>query len=296
MKVSGFTFIKDAIKYDYPVVEAIKSILPVCDEFVVAVGKSSDDTLGLIKSIDTNKIKIIETLWDESLRKGGRVLAVETDKAFSATAIDSDWAFYIQGDEVVHEKYLDTIYKNMLAYKDEEKIDGLLFKYLHFFGSYDYVGASSDWYKNEIRIIKNDTAIYSYRDAQGFRRNEDDKLAVVPINAYMYHYGWVKEPKAMQSKQENFHKLWHDDNWMETHIAKADEFDYGKHVKELKLFDGEHPEVMKKRIAEKNWKFDYDISVNKTNLKDIGKKLMLKYFGIDISYKNYIVGKFPGIK
>ena len=105
MKVTGFSFVKNAIIYDYPIIEAITSILPICDEFIVAVGKSDDETLELIKSINPEKIKIVETEWDESLREGGRVLAVETDKAFKAISADSDWAFYIQGDEVVHESH-----------------------------------------------------------------------------------------------------------------------------------------------------------------------------------------------
>src|SRR5690606_2696723 len=158
MKVTGFTFVKNALVYDYPVVEAIQSILPICDDFVVAVGKSDDDTLELIQSIDPSKIRIIETEWDESLREGGRVLAVETNKAFAEVAADADWAFYIQGDEVVHEKYLPVITDAMKRYKDDKQVDGLLFKYLHFYGSYDYVGASANWYNHEIRIIKNDTS------------------------------------------------------------------------------------------------------------------------------------------
>jgi hypothetical protein len=153
MKVTGFSFVKNAIIYDYPVVEAIRSILPICDEFVVAVGKSDDATLDLIRSIDT-KIRIIETEWDETLREGGRVLAVETDKAFRAISADSDWAFYIQGDEVVHEKYLPVIKEAMRKYADNPNVDGLLFNYKHFYGSYDYVGASASWYSNEIRVIK----------------------------------------------------------------------------------------------------------------------------------------------
>src|SRR6218665_2128656 len=109
MKVTGFTIVRNAIKYDYPAVEAITSILPLCDEFVVAVGKSDDDTLALIQSIDSDKIRIIETVWDDSLKTGGRVLAVETDKAIAAISADTTWAFYIQCDEVVHEKYYHTI-------------------------------------------------------------------------------------------------------------------------------------------------------------------------------------------
>jgi len=62
VKVSGFTIIRNAIKYDFPVVECVSSILPICDEFVISVGKSEDNTLDLIRSIDSKKIRIIETV------------------------------------------------------------------------------------------------------------------------------------------------------------------------------------------------------------------------------------------
>lgn len=287
MKVTGFSFIKNAIKYDYPIVEAIKSILPLCDDFVVAVGKSDDDTLDLIKQIAPDKIKIIETIWDENLREGGRVLADETNKAFASISSDTDWAFYVQGDEVLHERHLNSIYENMQKYKDESRIDGFLLKYQHFFGSYDYVGSALNWYKNEIRIVRNDQSIYSYRDAQGFRKKENEKLRVIPLDACMYHYGWVKDPRTMQVKKENFYKLWHDDNWMDQHFAKADLFDYASNIKELKPFLDVHPEIMKERISLKNWKFDYDISLNRRTLKDKVKEFAAENLGIHFEYRNY---------
>lgn len=291
MKVTGFTFVKNALIYDYPVVEAILSILPICDDFVVAVGMSDDKTLELIQAIDPTKIRIIETEWDESLREGGRVLAVETNKAFAEVAADSDWAFYIQGDEVVHEKYLPSIKEAMERYKNDKLVDGLLFNYLHFYGSYDYVGASANWYSHEIRVIKNDKSIYSYRDAQGFRKGENQKLTVVPIDAYIYHYGWVKDPRAMQKKRQNFNKLWHDDTWIDENIEKVESFDYESHVRELKRFDANHPEVMKPRIEQLNWEFDYDISENRRSGKDKTKAVLKKYFGIDTTYRNYEILK-----
>ena len=293
MKVSGFSFIKNAVIYDYPIVEAISSILPICDEFIVAVGESDDATMELIKGIDPNKIRIINTQWDESLRKGGRVLAVETDKAFKGISMDSDWAFYIQGDEVVHEKYLSTIYDAMSRYRDAADIDGLLFKYLHFYGSYDYVGTSSRWYNHEVRVIRNNKNIFSYKDAQGFRKGDNEKLIVYPVEAYIYHYGWAKEPKAMQRKQENWNKYYHDDAWVEKNVLKAEEFDYNKDVGEIMPFSGEHPEVIKKRVAEKNWKFDHDISLNRKTIKDKTKEYLKQRFGIDLYYNNYKLKKVP---
>ncbi len=286
MKICGFTFIRNAIKFDYPVKEAILSVLPICDKFVVAVGNSEDGTLDLISRINPEKIEIIKTVWDDNLREGGRVLAVETDKAFQAIPNEYDWCFYIQGDEVIHEKYLDEVKKAMLDNLDDIRVDGFLFKYKHFYGSYDYVGESYRWYRNEIRIVRNNKQIYSFRDAQGFRKDKDKMLNVKPVDAYMYHYGWVKDPQAMQKKQEEFNKLWHDDEWIDKNVRKADEFDYSE-IDVLKKFEGTHPQVMEKRLNRVNWKFDYDLSCNKMKLKDKLKKFLENYGFSFGQYKNY---------
>jgi hypothetical protein len=286
MKVSGFTFVRNAIKYDYPVVESIKSILPLCDELIVCVGNSEDTTVDLIKSINDKKIKIIPSVWDDNLREGGAVLAVETNKAFDAVSNDSDWAFYIQGDEVVHEKYLDEIHASMVKYKDFPKVEGLLFKYLHFYGSYKYVGNSRKWYRHEIRIIRNDKHIRSFRDAQGFRKN-GQLMNVKPVDAEIYHYGWVKNPFKQNEKQKNFHKFWHSDEVVQKMVKEADSYDYSN-IDSLKLFADSHPAVMYNRILNLNWDFEFDISKKHFNTKNkilnfiemtTGKRLF--------EYKNY---------
>lgn len=287
MKVTGFTIIRNAIKFDYPVVEAITSILPVCDEFLVAVGDSEDETLLLIKNINSTKIKIIETVWDDSLREGGQVLAIETNKAFDAVCTDTDWCFYIQSDECVHEKYLDSIKQAMLQYKDDEQIDGLLFNYTHFYGTYQYVGNSRRWYRKEIRVIKNNKNIRSYKDAQGFRKTDGSKLQVKQIDAEIYHYGWVKPPKAQQAKQEHFHKMWHDDDWMKKNIAQVEEFDYSQ-IDSLEEFTGTHPQVFQNRLKSVNWDFKFDKSQIKLSLKDKFLLFVEKTTGWKVGeYKNY---------
>lgn len=283
MKVSGFTIVRNAVKYDYPVVEAITSVLPLCDEFVVAVGNCEDNTLALIQGIHSDKIRIIHSVWDDSLREGGRTLAVETDKAFQAVASDSDWAFYIQADEIVHERFYDTIRQAMDKYRNDLKVEGLLFRYKHFYGSYDYVGESWSWYRREIRIIRNNKRIFSYRDAQGFRKKPNNKLNVKLIDAFIYHYGWVRDPRAMQQKQRTFGSYYHDDHWLESNIAKAEEFDYSN-IDSLELFKETHPAVLSHRIEQKNWKFDYDVTKKNYSFKERIKRL----FGFRIGeYKNY---------
>lgn len=289
MKVTGFTIIRNAIKYDYPVVEAITSVLPVCDEFLVSVGNSEDGTIELIKSINSPKIKIMESVWDDSLREGGKLLSIETNKAFDAIDKSSDWCFYIQSDEVIHEKYHETIREGMKKHKDDKAVEGLLFNYTHFYGSYNYIGDSHNWYRNEIRIIRNDKKIRSYKDAQGFRKTDDSKLNVKVIDAHVYHYGWVKPPKAQQAKQENFHKMWHDDAWMKKNIAAVDEFDYTK-IDSLAEFKDIHPKVMQDRVARQNWDFKFDASKIKLSLKNKILMFIEKNTGWRPGeYKNYKV-------
>lgn len=257
MKIAGFTFIRNAVKNDYPVVEAITSILPICDEFIVALGNGEDETESLILAINSPKIRIIHTTWNESLREGGAVFAAETDKAFAAISPDADWAFYIQGDECVHEKYLPVIKKAMQDNLHNKEVEGLLFKYLHFYGSYDYYGHSRRWYRREIRVLRNNKAIHSYRDAQGFRWGER-KIKVKLIDAYIYHYGWVKPPVGLKNKVRNFNQFYHDDAWMSENLPETYQFDY-VNADRLVHFTGSHPAVMQKRIGAMNWKLDIDL-------------------------------------
>lgn len=287
MRVAGFTFIRNAIKFDYPVVQAILSILPIVDEFVVAVGNSEDDTQKLIESINSPKIRIINTVWDDSQREGGRVLALETDKAFQAIGENADWCFYLQGDEVIHENDYQSIIEAMEKYKDDANVDGLLFKFLSFYGAYHYVADSYDWVRREVRILKNNKDIYSYGDALGFRKKENQKLRVKPIDATIYHYGWVRPPSIMLKKQNEFQKLWHDDKSLDKVVIKASDWDYNQ-IQWLSLFDGTHPEVMKDRISQINWTFEFDMTKRKTKFKYRLKRLIESYTGVVIGeFRNY---------
>ena len=288
MKIAGFTIIKNAVVNDFPIVEAIKSILPVVDEMIVLIGDSTDATIALIESIGDPKIKIHHSVWDKNLRKGGVVLAVETDKAFQYIDASFDWAFYIQGDEVVHEKYHSTIIDACHKYKSDDAVQGLLFQYKHFFGTYDYVGDSRKWYAHEVRIIRNNKKITAYRDAQGFRIGKT-KLPVAAINASIYHYGWVKSPEQMRKKQKESSVFWHDDTQMQKIISSPDYYDFSG-FDSLEKFTDTHPTVMKERIIQKNWAIDLDISKKKFSLKNLILYYFEKWTGIrPFDFRNYKV-------
>ncbi len=286
MKVVGFTFIRNAIKYDYPIVEAIQSILPLCDYVVVALGDSEDNTSALLNSLPADQLKIIRTTWNQTLREGGRVLAEETNKAFRAIPPDTDWCIYIQGDEVLHEDGYQEIMDNMNRYLNDKEVEGFLLNYRHFYGSYDYIGDSRRWYRREIRILRYSKDIESWRDAQGFRKR-GKKLRVRLLQAHMHHYGWVKHPENQQQKQLNFNKWWHDDEWVEKNIAPVDQFDYSL-VNSLKRFYGTHPRVMQQRVDKANWQFSFDPSRQSTGIKESFLHWIEKRIGFRPGeYRNY---------
>jgi hypothetical protein len=257
----------------------------------VALGNCDDGTRELIEGINSPKIKILHTEWDESKRSGGTVFAEETDKAFNAISADADWAFYIQGDECVHEKYHTLIRKEMEDNLNNPKVEGLLFKYLHFYGSYDFYSHSRRWYRREIRIIRNNKQIHSYRDAQGFRL-DNRKIQVKLIDAYIYHYGWVKPPNGIVKKMHNFNQFYHGPQAVITEAPTYD-FDYSNADK-LIPFTDTHPAPMLKRIAAANWKLNIDWKAIKSKMP-FRRKVLQKIeelTGWRVSeYRNYKIVK-----
>lgn len=286
MLVSGFTFIRNAVKFDYPIVEAIQSLLPLCDEFVLALGDSDDGTDALIDSINSDKIKCIHTVWDPNLRVGGKVLADETNKALAKVNSNATWCIYIQGDECLHEKDFPAIRQAMEKYADDENVEGLLFNYWHFYATYDYISDSFSRYRREVRIIKNNLGIQSWGDAQGFRR-QGEKLRVKLIQADVYHYGMVKPPKQQQDRFKYMHKLWHSDEVVNQMTGALEEYNY-ENKERLIRFQGSHPHVIQDRIDHVNWGLPDDPTKFPLSFKVKLKYLVFKMFGIRIGeYRNY---------
>lgn len=265
MKISGFTMVKNATKLYFPIKQSIASILPLVDEFVVALGDcdADDNTLQEIESIQSDKIKIIHTKWDLKKYDRGTENAHQTDIAKNACS--GDWLFYLQADEVIHEKYLPVIKKACENYLTDKEVEGFLFNYKHFWGDFNHYHYAHNWYPKEIRIIRNDAEIHSWESAQSFRRipNFDGidyrqqentyKLKVVNIPAYVFHYGWVRPPEYMTKKKKALDTIHKGEELMNKNEKKvAVDFSYGP-LGKLKVYNEAHPEVMKTWIAKFNW-------------------------------------------
>ncbi|NLB34689.1 MAG: glycosyltransferase family 2 protein [Elusimicrobia bacterium] len=287
MRLSGITFVKDAIKFDFPIKEVISSMLPICDEVYANIGVSEDDTLELVNSIDDPKLKVFETEWDPDFKAKGRILAVQTN--IPLYKCRGDWVLYLQGDEVLHEDDYDAILATLDKYKDDHRVEGFLFDYYHFFGDHNHYARSYHWYKQEIRIIRNHLGIQSWRSAQSFRV-DGRKLRVKRMPATIYHYGWVRDPHKMAVKKKYHDSLHHGDS-----DEKAPEkLEFSEFIDPYMLaeYKGSHPAAVKERVE--NWKYPFDPAKNprKLSLKD------MKYRVLDfIDYRTGIrIGEYRNFK
>jgi glycosyltransferase involved in cell wall biosynthesis len=241
MKISGFTIVRNARKYNYPMLESIRSILPMCDEFVVNIGESEDDTQALIESLKSPKIKIVNTKWDFS--KGNIELSQQTNIALAACT--GDWAFYLQSDEVIHEDDLPKLRRIMELNVADTTVDALRFSWMHFYGSYYRYRIDRGWYQKQDRIIRNNGTVRSYGDAFGFERKDGKPLQRKHTDCLLYHYGWVQPQDVMASRRVNAE---HMGITTLTAQERGQDYSYGD-LERFPVYFGSHPDVMKTCIA-----------------------------------------------
>jgi len=287
MKVSAFTFIRNGEMLGYPFIESIQSALPIVDEFVIAVGKSEDNTLERIQSISSDKIRIIETKWNEVMQDRGFVYAQQ--KMIAQFNCTGDWAFYLEGDEVLHEKDLDTVRDSMERHLNNPEVEALYFDYYHFYGKPGQIGIAG--YKRAPRIIRNSIRNYS-PDGLFFVVMDKNKKGRYPKAAHtgchMYHYGHVRKTVRNDQKIKQVSKYWGDSN--PESFSTYGNIDLG----EIRPFTGNHPAIMEQWLlteAELNFKQNPNYKVTLKDRKHRVRFWLDEKLGWDISKKHYIEAK-----
>jgi glycosyltransferase involved in cell wall biosynthesis len=259
VKISGFTFVRNALEFGYPIFESLHSLLPLTDELIIAAGAGTDDTIPYLKSINNPKLKIIETEWDDSLRQGGLIYSQQTNLALQHCT--GDWCIYLQADEVLHEQDYDLLRKELQRADSNINVDALLFRYLHFYGSYDYIGTGRKWYRREIRAFRNTGKVHSWLDAQGFRKKNGEKvekLRAIQTDVRVFHYGWVRPPKVQTRKILNAVTYYRPDAEFNPDAHVDYDFDY-KSAFQLDKYKGRHPALMLPRIEQdRAWTEQFD--------------------------------------
>ncbi len=284
MKVSGFTFARDGVLLGYPFVESIKSALPICDEFIVALGESQDDTRKQIESIDSNKIRIVDTQWNEAMLNKGFVYAQQ--KMIGLFNCTGDWAFYLEGDEVLHENDLDTILASMRDNLEHTEVEALIFDYYHFYGHPQQIAISPGWYRRAPRIIRN-TIRSIAPDGLYFVVLDKNKRGRYPraalANAPIYHYGHVRPASKMSAKINAVSKYWGHKPPSFNHYGNID-------AQALTSFTGTHPAVIQDWLeseAEHEFSLNSDYVISRRERRHRKMMKLEALFNLELSKKHY---------
>jgi len=241
--LSGFTLVRNAVKLDFPIVPAIRSVLAVCDEVVVNVGKSEDETRDLVASVRDPRVRIIDTEWD--FTKKNLMLSIETQRAMDACR--GSWGIYIQADEVLHETGARVLKDTVAAVDDDARVEGLLVQYLHFYGGFDRIATSRRWYRREVRCIRLGRDIRPYQGAQGFRVGpEYRKIRARVTAAKMFHYGWARPARAIKEKREISKTIY---PWAKEQVERELQRNYLEWIPLLQPFTGAHPAAAREWVA-----------------------------------------------
>jgi hypothetical protein len=243
MKISGFSFIRNGTLLGYPYLESVHSLLALCDEVIVAVGKGKDDTLARLQAINDPKLHLLQTLWNENMQDRGYVYAQQ--KMIAQFNCTGDWAFYLEGDEVLHEQDIPTLKMKLQQYLNNPQIEALAFDYYHFYGSPQTLAISPGWYRRAVRIIRNTIRNYS-PDGLFFVVMDKNKQGRYPYAALagipIYHYGHVRAIAKMQAKIQQVSQYWGHSPPTFHNYGDID-------PQALKPFHGTHPALMQQWLA-----------------------------------------------
>lgn len=291
MKISCFSFIRDGVRLGYPFEESIRSALPICDEFVVAVGESSDGTLERLRGMNDPKLRIIPTHWNENVRSHGFVYAQQ--KMIAQYSCTGDWAFYLEGDEVLHEDDLERIRDTLGRYLHEPEIEAIAFDYYHFWGDPQHLRTTSKMYRKATRVIRNNLRVIApdglywavikdktWLGRRNKRRTRYPKAADSGVS--IYHYGDVRADKYLAAKADTVNQYWGKTIWHSTY-ANIDPMALGR-------FDGTHPAVIHDWLQnhaslEFGLNPDYRLTFSDRKHRFLGR--LEKRFGWDFSKRHF---------
>ncbi|MGA2685006.1 MAG: glycosyltransferase [Verrucomicrobiota bacterium] len=287
MKISGFTFLRNGQKLGYPFIASIRSILPMVDEFVIALGPCEDDTEKMLHEIGDPKIRIIPTQWNERIRPGYSVrgFVFGQQKTIALFNCTGDWAFYLEADEVVHEDDLPKLRAAMEKYLSDERVEAFAFDYLHFYGNQNTIAWSPGWYRSEVRIIRNTIPVWS-SESLFFNVVTSHKKSRYPRAAHsgatIYHYGWVRSETQMDLKTAATHKFWDD-----TPVPVMDYTQIDPAT--LKLFTGAHPQAVQDWLPKAEGIFRADPDHTPTPREKKHRRLLWleKTLGLRFNKKHY---------
>lgn len=251
-KLGGSIFVRNAIKYDYCIIEAARSLLPVCDHIVILDCSSTDGTEDLLLNSFGHHHKVtlcFNALWD--CAPDNTRLSILANLAKSL--IDCEWHFMLQADEVLHEDSYRAIHEATTRGADSFQV-----RRLNFYGNISqHVRLDIPTHekpcddhptrlgRHHLNALGDGESIEAYNVSQDFV----DKILIC-------HYGFVRKPLALVDKtvdayrwffgggsqDERFQRMQEDKQYRWQEIMRQDQ---------MQTFTGSHPKVAKHWIKER---------------------------------------------
>lgn len=291
MSISCFSFIRDGVRLGYPFEESIRSALPLCDEFVIAVGHSDDGTLERLQAMNEPRLRLIPTQWNEACRTHGFVYGHQ--KMIAQFNCSGAWAFYLEGDEILHEADLATIRAATEHYQEDREVEALVFDYFHFYGDAQHVHLPPATYRRAARIIRNDVrsiapdGLYwavikdqTWYGSRNKRRTRYPRSAAV--NVPIYHYGNARHARYLLAKAETGNQYWEKDVF----YGVYGDVDH----QAIAPFTGEHPSVVRAWLqthANPSFTINPGYRVSSRERKHRILRRLESRFGLDFSKRHF---------
>lgn len=248
MSFGGTMIVHDAVRLDYCVDIALRSLAQICDEVIVVEAESTDHTRDILDAVkhDYDQITIISMPWTPS--RNGEWLSALTNEA--RMRLKSDTHISLQADEV-----LDISERALI--RNLEPGRGYMLRRLNFWFDHKHLlpanRVCSSWV---VRIAPQ--AWPSYGDAEGLLPCGPTGIC----NAHIYHYGFLRHAKPLASKirecTESFFGVI-DPIHLDVENRGAEALIDPKHntavtMKELAPFTGSHPDITHQWLSDRGFK------------------------------------------
>lgn len=276
--VSGLTIIRNGVRLNYPFIEAIRSALPICDEYIVVAGDSDDETLERLAELKDDRVKVIHTEWSPRVTPRKCLLAQQTNIGLGFCR--GAWCLYLQGNEVLHERALPRLRNLMETHERDDSIEAMLLERLTFWSDYrHYLAVYPRRFKYTARIIRPNIGTYSIRDGMSFAVFDNFSTRgryprAIDTGADLYRYDYVH---SVEQQARKFADAVHRSG---TSVKADENYFYEYYPRQfIARFTDSHPEVMAQRVASSSGESSLDLQRCRLDLT-VGerKRILESYF------------------
>jgi glycosyltransferase involved in cell wall biosynthesis len=242
---------------DYCLEETVRCALQFADEICVNDGMSTDNTYDVLMALQEefgkDRIKIHRREWVHDW------FWQEKERNYALNMSNSDWVFFMDVDECIHENDVPKIRR----IAETSKYNFVNCPYYHFYGTPQYIQTHPAFYQRHTKMGRRKTnfrikagrrpggcASEVVSDKAGGSMHLYHKPDMYRSDIYIYHYSWCRDAKVHGVKRVKIESWYrgHEkffDGYLPTYEECPYKYDMSGIGGNLKPFTGEHPKLMR---------------------------------------------------